>query len=97
MITPQDKNPFEGLSEENSLRMYVYLTKLERKFTSEELYRKFGYMPPFPFTVFDVLEIASDIAKNGVIINRKKNNSGCLAAIIIVISTVGAFVRLFNA
>lgn len=91
----EEKNPFEGLSDENALRMYVHLT-WSQKMTSSEIYAKYGYMVPAAkrLGINDTLTLVTDIAQRGVILESpnanntsKQTSAGCIVPIMVSLVT----------
>jgi len=87
----EEKNPFDGLSDENAKRLYVHLT-MSGKMTMSEIYDKYGYMVPAEkgLGIHDSMRIAADIAQRGVIVNSsndkptsKPTGTGCMVPIVV--------------
>lgn len=92
----EEKNPFEGLSDENALRLYVYLTMMSRKMTMLEIYDKYGYMVPAEkgLGIHDVMNLSADIVQRGVILNSPNSKStskpiraGCMVPLLVSLVT----------
>jgi hypothetical protein len=69
-----ETNPFDGLDEENALRMFIYLVDMKKIMKGTEIYEKYGYMTPM-IGIDDALRLAVDIAKRGVVIGKATQNT----------------------
>lgn len=94
-------NPFDGLSEDEAVRMHVYFNLVaESKMNDEEIYRRWGHCIPFNKqlhlgqAMMMALEIESELARGSSESSRPTatvksgGRGGCLVPIALIISAV---------